>query len=60
MGFFNKKKEMKPTNEKKGLNLNELKEDDLLNIAGGQTFHNSEDIELNRIRVANIVKSKFN
>ena len=59
MRFLNKKKEMKSTNEKKGLNLKELKEDDLLNIAGGQTFHNIEDIELNRVRVTNIVKSKI-
>ena len=59
MGFFNKKKEIKPTNEKKGLNLSELKDDDLLNIAGGQTFHNGEDIELNRLRVTNIVNSKI-
>lgn len=55
MGFFNKKKEMKPTNEKKGLNLNELKEDDLLNIAGGQTFHNGDDILKNQEKVNSIV-----
>lgn len=57
MGFFNKSRESKPTNEKKGVKLNELKEEDLLNIAGGQTFHNSEDIELNQVKVANIVNS---
>ncbi len=56
MGFFNKKKETKPTNEKKGLNLNELKEDDLLNIAGGQTFHNGDDILKNQEKVNSIVK----
>lgn len=56
MGFFSKKKEIKPTNEKEGLNLNELKEDDLLNIAGGQTFHSAEEIAQNQININNIVK----
>lgn len=46
MGFFNKKKNLKIKNEKMGKQLNELKEEDLLNIAGGQEYHN-EGGELN-------------
>ena len=57
MAFFNKKKELKPQSKKKGITLNELKEDDLLNIAGGQTFHGSEDPILNQTKVINIVKN---
>lgn len=57
MDFFSKKKEIKPTNDNKGLSLNELKEDDLLNIAGGQTFHSAEEILQNKINISNIVNS---
>lgn len=57
MDFFSKKKEIKPTNDNKGLSLNELKEDDLLNIAGGQTFHSAEEILQNKININNIVNS---
>ena len=45
MGLFNKK-QMGNTVENKNakkLGLNELSEDTLLNVAGGQTYHNDDD-----------------
>ncbi len=49
MGLFDKKQaqgKVKSQKSKK-LNLNELSEDTLLNVAGGQTYHNDADKRAN-------------
>lgn len=47
MGLFKKNKDLKATSEKKGMKLNELKEEDLLSIVGGQDFYNESDEHAN-------------
>lgn len=56
MGFFNKKRESKAKNEKIGSKLNVLKEDDLLNIAGGQNFHSEEEEVQNQSTIKSIIQ----
>lgn len=45
MGLFNKRQEQNKVKSQKSkkLNLNELSEDTLLNVAGGQTYHDDAD-----------------
>ncbi len=49
MGLFNKRQEQNKVKSQKSkkLNLNELSEDTLLNVAGGQTYHNDADKRAN-------------
>ena len=50
MGWFNSKKaekDFKSSDEKKKLNLNKLKADDLMNVAGGVIPFTGEDLKAN-------------
>ena len=58
MGLFNKK-QMKNTVEKKNVKkvgLNELSGDSLLNVAGGQTYHNEDDKLANEEYIKDLTK----
>lgn len=58
MGLFNKK-QMGNTVENKNakkLGLNELSEDTLLNVAGGQTYHNDDDKLANEEYIKELTK----
>lgn len=66
MGFFDrtqKNGEMNGKSEKKGLALNELNEDELLNVAGGQYYHSKQEklANINAIKsIVNAPKNKIN
>lgn len=58
MGLFNKK-QMKNTVEKKNVKkvgLNEVSGDSLLNVAGGQTYHNEDDKLANEEYIKDLTK----
>lgn len=60
MGFFDrtqKNGEMNGKSEKKGLALNELNEDELLNVAGGQDYHSEQEKMANINTIKSIVNA---
>ncbi len=60
MGFFDKTGkvgEMNEKSEKKGLGLNELNEDELLNVAGGQDYHSEQEKMANVNTIKSIVNA---
>lgn len=58
MGLFNKKQMQGRIQAKKtkNLGLNELSEDTLLNVAGGQTYHNDADKLANEKYIKELTK----
>lgn len=59
MGLFNKKQEKSklPRANTKKLGLNELSEDTLFNVAGGQSYHSKEDMQENERQIRELVQN---
>lgn len=55
MGLFESKTEKNTKPKKQNYSANQLSEDDLLNISGGQDFHSAEEEEANRARTLDIL-----
>lgn len=58
MGLFDKKERQNKVQSQrpKKLELNELSENTLLNVAGGRDFHTEADEEANRVLINEIVR----